>query len=129
MTNILVWLLISGIAITLFLIFRELIRLFRKINYVIKLMEIQNELLNEQNNLMEKIFALFGGRISDNERIKSTISNSDLEIIDQLKKNIKSDELILKVRHNGRIEKWKKADWAQIVKLGHHGRFDLLFMN
>lgn len=131
MTIIYAILLIVAIGFICYVLIKEFIFLMRKAIYVINLMEIQNELLNEQNELIAKIFGLFGGNPAeiDAMRSKHIVTDSDRMIVEKLKKKIKSDELILKIRYNGRIEKWKKADWALIVKMGHRGRFDLLFMN
>ena len=56
--------------------------------------------------------------------------NSDKENEDDnislQKENLKSDEVLVRVKYNGRIEKWKKSDWDDVVSAGNQDKFELL---
>lgn len=127
-------LIIIGIFIILFFIFRGIILWYWRINDLIKNQENQNDLLINQNDLLKKIFIQLGGTFDKVKpsHIKNEVSNieiEDKEAVENLKKNIKKEELIIKVKYNGRIEKIKRKDWDEIIKIGNQEKFDLLFNN
>lgn len=123
-----------GIAIAIFFIFRGINLWYWKINVLIKNQERHETLVSEQNKMLQNIFIQLGGKIDDVSRsIKnaetSDIDYNDLDKVEDLKKILKNDELIVKVKQNGRIEKWKKNDWDEIIKIGNQDKFDLIFSN
>ena len=83
---------------------------------------------------MKNIYIQLGGKSEDVAQSKkkvekSSVDEDDLEKIEDLKKTIKNNELIVRVKLNGRIEKWKKEDWDEIIKIGNEDKFDLVFKN
>jgi hypothetical protein len=86
-----------------------------------------------QNEILENIFIHLDGKVEDvsEQHKKIEMLNKDDEdklAIENLKKSLTSDEMIIKVKFNGWIEKCKKADWVEMLKIGNHEKFDLLFM-
>ncbi len=123
-----------GIAIVIFFIFRGINLWYWKINDLIKNQEKHETLLTEQNNMLKNIYIQLGGKIVDVSRLRenaetSRIDDNDLEQVENLKKTLKKDELIVKVKKNGRIERWKKTDWDEIIKIGNQDKFELIFSN
>jgi len=111
-----------SIGIILFFILRGVNLWYWKINDLIKNQE-------ENNNLLEKIFIQLGGDINIKERVNIELSNEnteDRETINELLKNLTEDELIIRIKASNQIEKIKKSDWADIVKIGNQEKFDLL---
>ena len=134
MTNLTEVLIGIGIAIILFFIFRGINLWYWRINDLIKKQESHEKLLIEQNNLLKNIYIQLGGKSEDVAQSKkkvekSSVDEDDLEKIEDLKKTIKNNELIVRVKLNGRIEKWKKEDWDEIIKIGNEDKFDLVFKN
>ena len=108
--------------------------LYWKINDLIKNQERHETLLTEQNNMLKNIYIQLGGKIENISRLRknaetSKTDDNDLEKVKDLKKTLKNDELIVKIKQNGRIEKWKKTDWDEIIKIGNQDKFDLIFSN
>ena len=123
-----------GVAVAVFFLFRGINLWYWKINDLIKNQENQEELLVEQNKMLERIFIQLGGSIKSEsiQRKNDEISKDldvDLEEVEKMKKNISKDELIVKVKLSGRIEKWKKSDWNEIIKIGNQDKFELIFSN
>ncbi len=123
-----------GIAIVIFFIFRGINLWYWKINDLIKNQENQGALLTEQNNMLKNIYIQLGGKIEDVSRLRKysetlKIDDIDLEQVENLKKTLKKDELIVKIKQNGRIEKWKKTDWDEIMKISNQDKFELIFSN
>ena len=123
-----------GIAIVIFFIFRGINLWYWKIKDLIKNQEKHETLLTEQNNMLKNIYIQLGGKIEDGNRLRknaetSNIDDDDLEQVENLKKTLKKDELIVKIKQNGRIEKWKKSDWDEIIKIGNQDKFNLIFSN
>lgn len=133
-TELLIGLIGLGIVIVIFFIFRGINLWYWKINDLIKNQEKHETLLTEQNNMLKNIYIQLGGKIEDVSRLRenaetSRIDDNDLEQVENLKKSLKKDELIVKVKKNGRIEKWKKTDWYEIIKIGNQDKFELIFSN
>lgn len=123
-----------GIAIVIFFIFRGINLWYWKINDLIKNQERHETLLSEQNNMLKNIYIQLGGKIEDVSRLRKNaetlkVDYNDLDKVEDLKKTLKNDEMIVKIKQNGRIEKWKKSDWDEILKIGNQDKFDLIFSN
>jgi len=123
-----------GIAIVIFFIFRGINLWYWKINDLIKNQERHEKLLSEQNNMLKNIYIQLGGKTEDLSRPRkktelSKIDDNYLEKVEDLKKTLKDDELIVKVKQNGHIEKWKKTDWDEIIEIGNQDKFDLIYSN
>ncbi|MCG8412088.1 MAG: hypothetical protein MI739_12480 [Bacteroidales bacterium] len=123
-----------GIAITIFFVFRGVNLWYWRINDLIKIQEKHETLLTEQNNMLKNIYVQLGGKIEDVSRLPknieiSKINDNDIEQVESLKKTLKKDELIVKIKQNGRIEKWEKTDWDEIIKIGNQDKFELIFSN
>lgn len=134
MTNITELLIIIGIGIAIFFLFRGINLWYWKINNLIKNQERQETLMIDQNDMLRKIFIQLGGKIEDKQQQRksselSNIEDTDKDAVEDLKRNIKIDEVIVKIKQNGRIEKWKKTDWDEIIKIGNQDKFDLIFSN
>lgn len=134
MTNLTEVLIVIGIAIILFFIFRGINLWYWRVNDLIKKQESHEKLLIEQNNLLKDIYIQLGGKNEGVTQLRkkvetSSVDEDDLEKIENLKKTMKNDEIIVRVKLNGRIEKWKKEDWDDIIKIGNENKFDLIFKN
>ena len=64
------------------------------------------------------------------ERENKKITNEN-EIIDieGMKQTVSSNELIVKVKGSGKIEKITKEDWEEIIKMGNAEKFEIKFKN
>jgi hypothetical protein len=125
---------IIGAAIALFFLFRGINLWYWKINDLIKNQERHEVLLITQNKLLEDIFIQLGGKTENtNQKLKqnklSQIDNLDKDAVDNIKSKITKDELIVKIKQNGKIEKMKKSDWNEIVEIGNQDKFELLYNN
>ena len=65
MTGITELMIIVGVAITLFFLFRGINLWYWKINDLIKYQERQETLMTDQRDLLRKIFIKLGGEIKD----------------------------------------------------------------
>ena len=84
----------------------------------------------ENNNLLEKIFIQLGGNFNEQEQKNIDLSNQNKEDtvkINKLLNNLKNDEVIIRIKASNQIEKIKKTDWEEIIKIGNQEKFDLLF--
>tara|TARA_B110000967_G_C18435550_1_gene340621 strand:+ start:76 stop:498 length:423 start_codon:yes stop_codon:yes gene_type:complete len=69
-----------------------------------------------------------------NKSVKN-LKNKDIEILEEInseeieiegmKQSVSSNELIIKVKGSGKIEKITKEDWYEIVKMGNADKFEL----
>ena len=83
----------------------------------------------ENNNLLEKIFIQLGGNFNEQEQKNIDLSNQNKEDtvkINKLLTNLKNDEEIIRIKASNQIEKIKKTDWEDIIKIGNQDKFDLL---
>ena len=83
----------------------------------------------ENNNLLEKIFIQLGGNFNEQEQKNIDLSNQNKEDtvkINKLLNNLKNDEVIIRIKASNQIEKIKKTDWEDIIKIGNQEKFDLL---
>jgi len=64
------------------------------------------------------------------EKENKKITNEN-EIIDieGMKQTVSSNELIVKVKGSGKIEKITKEDWEEIIKMGNAEKFEIKFKN
>jgi len=60
---------------------------------------------------------------------KSEEVSEEIINIERIKRTVLPDELIVKIKRNGKIEKMKKADWDEIVKIGNEDKFEIKFKN
>ena len=112
-----------SIGIILFFILRGVNLWYWRINDLIKNQE-------ENNNLLEKIFIQLGGNFNEQEQKNIDLSNQNKEDtvkINKLLNNLKNDEVIIRIKASNQIEKIKKTDWEDIIKIGNQEKFDLLF--
>jgi len=110
------------IGISLFFILRGVNLWYWKINDLIKNQE-------ENIDLLKKIFIQLGGKSSDQKPKNIELLNQNKETTDkitELLKNLKNDEVIIRIKASGRIEKIKKIDWDEIIEIGNQEKFDLL---
>jgi len=111
-----------GVGIILFFILRGVNLWYWRINDLIKNQE-------EHNNLLKKIFIQLGGNLNEQKPKNITHSNQNKEDtveITKLLKNLKNDEVIIRIKASGQIEKIKKTDWDDIIEIGNQEKFDLL---
>ena len=111
-----------SIGIILFFILRGVNLWYWRINDLIKNQE-------ENNNLLEKIFIQLGGNFNEQEQKNIDLSNQNKEDtvkINKLLNNLKNDEVIIRIKASNQIEKIKKTDWEDIIKIGNQEKFDLL---
>lgn len=83
----------------------------------------------ENNNLLEKIFIQLGGNFNEQEQKNIDLSNQNKEDtvkINKLLTNLKNDEVIIRIKASNQIEKIKKTDWEDVIKIGNQEKFDLL---
>jgi hypothetical protein len=83
----------------------------------------------ENNNLLEKIFIQLGGNFNEQEQKNIDLSNKNKEDtvkINKLLTNLKNDEVIIRIKASNQIEKIKKTDWEDVIKIGNQEKFDLL---
>ena len=83
----------------------------------------------ENNNLLEKIFIQLGGNFNEQEQKNIDLSNQNKEDtvkINKLLNNLKNDEVIIRIKASNQIEKIKKTDWEDVIKIGNQEKFDLL---
>tara|TARA_B100001142_G_scaffold258709_1_gene260629 strand:- start:1298 stop:1807 length:510 start_codon:yes stop_codon:yes gene_type:complete len=59
--------------------------------------------------------------------ITNTIDKDEIIEIEKMKQTINTNDLIVKVKKSGKIEKIKKADWDEIVKLGNENKFEIRY--
>src|SRR5690554_5946556 len=121
MENSTLILLIIVSSIILFFILRPIYLWYFNINKITDYQKEQKELLNKNNQLLEKLYIQMGGKIENDIDIKQNndVDNQEFEKIQQLKNEIKENEVVVKIIQNGKIEKWKKSDWEDVVKLGN----------
>ena len=60
---------------------------------------------------------------------KIVVNENEVILIEMVKQSIKSNELIVKVKGSGKIEKITKEDWDEIVKIGNEDKFTIIYIN
>ena len=58
---------------------------------------------------------------------KIVVNENEVILIEMVKQSIKSNELIVKVKRSGKIEKITKEDWGEIVKMGNKDKFEIKY--
>jgi len=58
---------------------------------------------------------------------KIVVNENEVILIEMVKQSIKSNELIVKVKGSGKIEKITKEDWGEIVKMGNKDKFEIKY--
>jgi len=117
-----------AIAIGAFFLFRGLNLWYWRINELVDTQKKQTELLS---SILEHL------KGTDEKEPKNRPQNIKKELSNELAeedikfymKDIKSDELIVRVKQNSKVEKWKVADWEEVVSLGNSDKFELLYKN
>ena len=57
------------------------------------------------------------------------VNENEVILVEMIKKSIKSNELIVKVKGSGKIEKITQEDWDEIVKIGNEDKFTIIYIN
>ncbi|MFW5804601.1 MAG: hypothetical protein ACOCWG_05170 [bacterium] len=120
---------IIGGSILLFFIMRPIYLWYFNINKITEYQEEQKELLKKNNQLLEKLYIQMGGKIEKEitQEKKANIHNTDdNDRIEELKKELKENEVIVKILQSGKIEKWKISDWNDVIELGNTDKFEKL---
>jgi len=60
---------------------------------------------------------------------KIVVNENEAILIKMIKQSIKSNELIVKVKGSGNIEKITQEDWDEIVKIGNEDKFEIKYIN
>ena len=125
---------IIGVAIVgvilfvcIFLLLREFVCWYYKINQTNKNLEKNNELLSQilkqmPNASFEEDFP---AEILQNAK-EITSEDSEAQLIERLKGQLKDDEALVKIKHNNRIEAWKKSDIQESFNEGKGDKFEVL---
>ena len=81
----------------------------------------------------KEVLSLLKGReiqkkdITQGKKITNIIDKEEMIEIENLKRTTKHNELIVKVKKSGKIEKIKNDDWQEIVKLGNEDMFEIKY--
>jgi len=60
---------------------------------------------------------------------KEIAKENEIIDIEGMKQSVSSNELIIKVKGSGKIEKITKEDWEEIVKMGNTEKFEIKYKN
>tara|TARA_R100000541_G_C1896458_1_gene83911 strand:+ start:955 stop:1419 length:465 start_codon:yes stop_codon:yes gene_type:complete len=60
---------------------------------------------------------------------KEIAKENEIIDIEGMKQSVSSNELIVKVKGSGKIEKITKEDWEEIVKMGNAEKFEIKYKN
>ncbi len=58
---------------------------------------------------------------------KKTVDENEIIDIEGMKQTVSPNELIVKVKGSGKIEKITKEDWEEIVKMGNKDKFEIKY--
>jgi len=61
------------------------------------------------------------------KKITNTIDKNEIIEIEDMKLTVNLNDLIVKVKKSGKIEKIKNEDWEQIIKLGNEDKFEIKY--
>lgn len=78
----------------------------------------KNETFNQETHSSNKI----------DSKAEQTIAEN-AEVLNKLITKLKSNQCIVKVLANSKIEIWNKSDWEDVVKAGRKDMFQMLFNN
>lgn len=118
-------LIVIGVAIAVFLIFRAVMLWYWKVNTVVNNQERTNELL-------EKLFIQMGGneneiRYIDEDAVNNDHLLSDEEKLKKLKAEVEENELILFSIETGEYEIISKEQWNNDLRSGFAKKFKVAF--
>ena len=71
-----------------------------------------------------KIFKKQKNKKRENKKI---INDNEIIDIEGMKQTVSVNELIVKVKGSGKIEKITKEDWEEIVKMGNEDKFEIKY--
>lgn len=60
-------------------------------------------------------------------KIQKSIDKEEIIEIEGIKRTLSSNDLIVKVKGSGKIEKIKKEDWDEIISLGNEDKFEIKY--
>jgi len=63
----------------------------------------------------------------EEKKITNTIDENEIIEIEDMKLTVNLNDLIVKVKKSGKIEKMKNEDWEQIKKLGNENKFEIKY--
>jgi hypothetical protein len=63
----------------------------------------------------------------EEKKITNTIDENEIIEIEDMKRTVNLNDLIVKVKTSGKIEKIKNEDWEQIIKLGNEDKFEIKY--
>ena len=113
------------VIIVLFFLLRGVNLWYWKINNIVDEQVKQTEIL-------EKILKNIDKKSID-EKSESTISldtkedfTFDKNEYENLKSDLKKDEVIVRIKRTNQLQKINKKDWEEIIKIGNSDKFDLI---
>ena len=65
----------------------------------------------------------------EKREIRRAIDEYEIIEIEGMKQTVSANELIVKVKGSGKIEKIKKEDWEEIISLGNEAKFEIKYKN
>ena len=65
----------------------------------------------------------------EKREIRRAIDEEEIIEIEGMKQTVSANELIVKVKGSGKIEKIKKEDWEEIISLGNEAKFEIKYKN
>ena len=63
----------------------------------------------------------------EKREIRRAIDEEEIIEIEGMKQTVSANELIVKVKGSGKIEKIKKEDWEEIISLGNEDKFEIKY--
>ena len=63
----------------------------------------------------------------EDKKITNTIDENEIIEIEDMKHTVNLNDLIVKVKTSGKIEKINNEDWEQIIKLGNEDKFEIKY--
>lgn len=63
----------------------------------------------------------------EKREIRRAIDEYEIIEIEGMKQTVSANELIVKVKGSGKIEKIKKEDWEEIISLGNEAKFEIKY--
>ena len=58
---------------------------------------------------------------------KKSVDKEEIIEVEGMKQTVSANELIVKVKGSGKIEKIKKEDWEEIISLGNEAKFEIKY--
>jgi hypothetical protein len=63
----------------------------------------------------------------EKREIRRAIDEEEIIEIEGMKQTVSANDLIVKVKGSGKIEKIKKEDWEEIISLGNEAKFEIKY--